>query len=141
MHRRTALRSALAGGIATLGDLAVIAVAVGVFGVSPRVANVPALLLGATVQFFGNRHFAFEATAGSVERQAVLFALTEVVALTLNGLGYDLLARHVALDTVGALVARLGLGFFVFVLWSQPIWRRVFVSDRCDLQNKRAGPP
>src|SRR5262245_14398566 len=53
----TLVRSAVTGGAATLVDLAFIAVAVGLFGIPARTANVPALLAGAAVQFFGNRHY------------------------------------------------------------------------------------
>src|SRR6185437_7528150 len=84
----TFARSALTGGLATLVDLGVIAFAVGVLGVSPAVANVPALLLGAVVQFFGNRCFAFKARSGALGRQAGLFVLTEAVTMALNGALY-----------------------------------------------------
>ena len=120
------LRSALAGGAATLADMGVLAVLVGVVGVSARVANVPALLVGALVQFFGNRHFAFEAKSGSLSRQAGLFALAEVVTLLLNGVGYDLVARAVPLGTASALATRAAISFAVFGLWSYPVWRRIF---------------
>ena len=52
----------------------------------------PALLAGAVVQFAGNRHFAFKAASRSLRRQAVLFALTEAVALTLNAFLYHAVA-------------------------------------------------
>ncbi|AKU97057.1 hypothetical protein AKJ09_03721 [Labilithrix luteola] len=41
------LRATLAGGAATLADLLVLAVLVSGFGLSARIANVPALLAGA----------------------------------------------------------------------------------------------
>src|SRR5262245_52719737 len=80
----TFARSMLTGGAATLADLAVIALAVGVLHASPRAANIPALVVGATVQFFGNRHFAFRAASGKIQRQALLFIASEVVAMALN---------------------------------------------------------
>src|SRR6478736_9352688 len=79
----TFARSLLTGGAATLADLAVIALATGLFHLSPKVANVPALLVGAIVQFFGNKHFAFRARGGNLRRQATLFVATEAVALVL----------------------------------------------------------
>jgi putative flippase GtrA len=122
-------RSLLTGGVATLVDLLVLGVAVGSFGVDPRIANIPALLAGAVVQFAGNRHFAFRAADGPLGKQALLFALTEVVALTLNALGFELVARAVALDASGALLGRVVVSFFVFMLWSHPVWTRVFSSE------------
>jgi putative flippase GtrA len=122
----TFARSALAGGAATLVDLGVIAVAVGLFHVSPRAANVPALLAGAVVQFFGNRCFAFRASAGSLRRQATLFLLAEAITLGLNGALYHAVVTHVTLGTVGAVLVRAVVTNAVFVLWSYPVWRRIF---------------
>lgn len=122
----TFARSALAGGAATVTDLIVLAVLVGVFEASPRLANVPALVAGAAVQFVGNRHFAFRASSGSVRQQLAWFALTELVTLTLNGVLYDLVASRVALTAATALLLRLALSSLVFVSWSYPVWRRVF---------------
>jgi putative flippase GtrA len=121
----TFLRSALTGGAATLVDIGVIAFAVGVLGASPQAANVPALLAGALVQFFGNRHFAFRAQ-GSIARQATLFAGAEAVALALNAALYHAVAVAVPLGAAGAVVARAVTTNLVFVIWSYPVWRRVF---------------
>lgn len=120
------VRSAATGGLATAADLAVIALAVGVLGAPARAANLPALFVGAAVQFLGNRYFAFRAAAGSVRRQVALFAATEAVALGLNALLYDLVARSFALGTGGAVIARAITSNLVFVAWSYPVWRRVF---------------
>ena len=122
----TFMRSLLAGAAATIADLSMLWVLVGVAGLSPRLANVPALLVGATIQFFGNRHFAFDAARGSIKRQALWFTLTEVVALALNGVAFDTVARHVTLDGLGAVAARALISFVVFVGWSYPVWKRVF---------------
>jgi putative flippase GtrA len=122
----TFLRSALTGGAATLADLAVIAFAVGVLHVRPTVANVPALLVGAVIQFFGNRSFAFRAHGGPLHRQAVLFALAEAVTLLLNGALYHAVATLFVLSTAGAVVARAITTNLVFVGWSYPVWKRVF---------------
>ncbi|MFT3768969.1 MAG: GtrA family protein [Minicystis sp.] len=122
----TFARSALTGGAATLVDLGVIAFAVGILHAPAAAANVPALLAGAGVQFVGNRHFAFRAGAGDVRRQAILFALTEAVTMLLNGALYHLVATHAALGPVGAVVARAITTNLVFVLWSYPVWSRIF---------------
>lgn len=122
----TFARSALTGGAATMVDLAVIAFAVGVLRAPAAAANVPALFAGALVQFLGNRHFAFRATSGDVRRQAALFALSEAVTMLLNGVLYHLVATRLALGPMGAVVARAVTTNVVFVLWSYPVWSRIF---------------
>lgn len=121
----TFARSLVTGGAATLADLTVIAFAVGVLHASPRAANVPALLVGAVVQFFGNRHFAFRASAGRIQRQALLFVATEVVAMALNAALYHAVAS-LPLTPVTAVLARAITTNIVFLLWSYPAWKRVF---------------
>lgn len=122
----TFARSALTGGAATLADLAVIAFAVGVLRVPAAAANVPALFAGAVVQFLGNRHFAFRATSGDVRRQAVLFVLSEAVTMLLNGALYHVVVTQMTLGPMGAVVARAITTNVVFVLWSYPVWSRIF---------------
>lgn len=129
--RPSFLRSLAAGSAATLADLVVLTALIGLAGVHPRLANAPSLLAGALVQFLGNRYFAFDgAEQRSARRQAVLFGLTELVALGANGLLYDTVARSVALDAGGSVVARLATSFAVFALWSYPLWRLVFGAPR-----------
>ena len=123
---RTLLRSTLAGGAATLADLVVLFLGVTLFGLSARVASLPALLAGGVVNFFGNRHFAFRATSGSLKRQAILYAITEAVALALNGLLFDGAVRLIHPSTTGAMLLRLVTTNVVFVAFSYPVWRRVF---------------
>jgi putative flippase GtrA len=122
----TFVRSALTGGAATVVDLLVIAVAVGLLHVAPAVANVPALLAGAVVQFFGNRHFAFRGGSGGLARHAALFLVAEAVTLLLNGGVYHLVVTHVALGAAGAVLVRAVTTNLVFVLWSYPVWKRIF---------------
>ncbi len=122
----TFARSALAGGAATLVDLGVLAFAVGALHASPAAANAPALLAGAIVQFFGNRHYAFRAGGGHLGKQAALFALAEAVTLLFNGALYHAVVSRVALGPAGAVIARAITTNLVFVLWSYPVWRRIF---------------
>lgn len=119
------IRSALAGGAATLADLATLAVLIAC-GVPARVASLPALLVGGAVNFQGNRHFAFRASTGSLRRQLGLYVITEAIALALNGLLYDLALRALHPGTAGVLVVRLVTQNLVFVAFSYPLWRRVF---------------
>lgn len=124
------VRSAMAGGAATAADLVVLFACIHVFGWSPRVASVPALLAGGLVNFHGNRTFAFRATSGPLGRQATLFVLSELVTLTLNFILYDLAVRSLHPSTGGAIVLRLVTQNLVFLAWSFPVWRAVFRDRR-----------
>lgn len=124
----TFARSLLAGGAATLVDLSVLGVAVGLLGMDPRVASVPALLAGAIAQFFGNRVFAFRAASGSLPRQAAGFAATEAIALVLNALLYHVVASAFVLGAATAVLARAATTNVVYLAWSYPAFRRVFQS-------------
>jgi putative flippase GtrA len=119
-------RSLVAGGLATFADLGTLVAAMSLFGLPARAANVPALLVGGAVNFVGNRHFAFRATRGSLRRQAVLYALTEAVALGLNGILFASLAPLLPPSPGAAAIARLVTSNVVFLAWSWPVWRRVF---------------
>jgi putative flippase GtrA len=120
------LRAGIAGGAATVVDLGVLAVLVSAFHVDPRAASVPALLCGGTVNFFGNRHFAFRASKESLARQAALYTVVEIVALTLNGLAYDAVLRSVPHAAGAYWAVRLATSHLVFLVWSYPMWSRVF---------------
>lgn len=123
-------RAFLAGAAATLADLAVLTVLVSGLGLAPRVANVPALLVGGVVNFLGNRHFAFRASTGSLPRQAALYTLVELVALALNGVLFDVAMRALPAHGAAYLLTRLVTSHVVFLLWSYPLWRLVFRVER-----------
>ncbi|MCK6440738.1 MAG: GtrA family protein [Planctomycetes bacterium] len=120
-------RTALTGGAATLVDLAALAVCIYVIGMDARLASLSALLAGAFIQFFGNRHYAFKACDGCIKRQALWFTATEIVTLGLNALVYDMLVTQV-FSSGGAdpMLARLISSHAVFLLWSFPVWHWVF---------------
>ena len=122
----TFVRSLVTGGAATLADLAVIAFAVGVLSASPRAANLPALLVGAFVQFFGNRHFVFRARSGKLKRQALLFLASEAITMALNAALYHGAVTCLPLTKTGAVFARLITTHVVFLLFSYPVARRIF---------------
>jgi putative flippase GtrA len=107
-------------------DLAVLAVLVTGFHVGARVASLPALLAGGVANFVGNRHFAFRARQGSLARQVVLYTLVEVIALALNGVLYDTALRTWPGVVHEYWLVRLATSHLVFLLWSYPLWRRVF---------------
>jgi len=122
------LRAGGAGLAATLVDLAVLTVLVAAFHVDPRAASFPALLAGGVANFLGNRHFAFRAAEGSLQRQAVGYTLVELVALGLNALLYDFVLRTVPAAGHAYWLVRLVTSHLVFLCWSYPLWRRVFRS-------------
>ena len=125
------LRALLAGGAATIADVAVLALLVAVVGLSPRVASVPALIVGGVVSFVGNRHFAFRAARGSLARQALLYAIVELAALAANGVLFDVVMRLLPPGLAWAYVpVRLVTSHLVFLAWSYPLWRLVFRVPR-----------
>jgi len=125
------LRALLAGGAATLGDVAVLAVLVSLLGVAPRVASIPALVVGGVVNFLGNRHFAFRAAQGSLARQAVYYTIVELAALAANGVLFDVVMRLLPAHLAWAYVpVRLVTSHVVFLAWSYPLWRLVFRLPR-----------
>jgi putative flippase GtrA len=131
MYRRMLelIRAGLAGIAATAVDLATLTAMVSLFGASPRVASIPALLAGGTVNFIGNRHYAFRAVDGPVAKQALGYTAVELIALALNGLLYDAVLRAVPSAAHVYWLVRLVTTNAVFLLWSFPLWRRVFATQ------------
>jgi putative flippase GtrA len=97
-----------------------------VLHVDPRVANVPALLVGGVVNFLGNRHYAFRAREGHLGKQAVGYTAVELVALALNGLLFDAVLRAEPQTAHFYWLVRLATSHAVFLGWSYPLWRQVF---------------
>jgi putative flippase GtrA len=123
------LRAGAAGIVATLVDLGVLALLVSVFHVDARVASIPALLAGGVANFIGNRWFAFRASSGSLAKQAVGYSAVEIVALVLNALLFEVVLRVFPIVRAAYAVVRLVTSNLVFVGWSLPMWRRVFVPE------------
>jgi putative flippase GtrA len=132
-------RSMLAGGAATIVDLAALAAMVSLLGIAPRVASIPALALAGTVSFLGNRHFAFRAANGDPARQAKLFLVVHLTTLALNAIVFD-----VAIRALGAHVPywalRMAASNVVYLAWSFPMLRRVFRVDAVPAPRRQAGP-
>ena len=80
----TLTRSLLVGGAATAFDLLALLLLVRVLGWAPVAANLPALLLGLTLQFVGNKLWVFRDRSRALVRQGSLFALVEAGTLVLN---------------------------------------------------------
>lgn len=120
-------RSLAVGAAATVADLGSLALMVHALSWRPEVANVPSLVLGLAVQFVGNKVWAFRDGRRDLARQGAAFAAVEAVALTLNALAFHGL---VVLAMVPALGARLVGSAAVYVGFSYPMWRRIFVPKR-----------
>lgn len=120
------LRSGLAGGAATLVDLAVLSLLVSVVGLPPSAASAPALLAGGLANFFANRHFAFRAHEGSLLRQLALYVVVESGALALNGLLFEIALRLTPGAPSMYVALRLVTSHLVFLAYSYPLWHRVF---------------
>jgi putative flippase GtrA len=122
------LRAGAAGLAATGIDLGTLALLVSVFHVDPRLASLPALVAGGVANFIGNRHFAFSAQDGDLRTQVLGYAVTELVALALNGFLYDTALRLVPAAVGVYWLVRLVTSHVVFLGWSYPLWRRVFAT-------------
>ena len=130
----TFARSATVGILATIVDLIMLAVLVECVGLSPAWANVPALVAGLAVQFFGNKFFAFGDRSRAYAKQGSQFVLVELGALVLSGLAFHL---AVTLLSVPYALARMACGGLVYVSYSYPLWRLIF---RAKTSQQRAKP-
>lgn len=119
------LRSGLGGLVATLGDLGTLTLLVQVFAVSPRIASVPALLVGNVVMFFAQK-LAFEAKGGDVRRELVRFALVQAGGFLLTAALYDAALAFVPGAKSWYVATRLVVTNLVWLGYSFPLWRWVF---------------
>jgi putative flippase GtrA len=116
-------RALIVGSGATLVDFSVLVTCIRVIDIAPTTARIPALIAGASVQFFGNRTFTFHAQRGKLSRQAKLFVGAEVLALVLNWTIFRLLAPRLTFAPP-ELVSFLGT-FIVFIGFAYPMRKRV----------------
>ena len=120
------LRSGLAGLVATLSDLAVLTALTELGGLSPRVASVPALVTGAIVMFFAQKHLAFGGKGKPKARELVEFAAVQLGGLVLTGFLYDSALRLVPSLVAHYVVVRLVTTNLVWLGYSFPLWHVVF---------------
>jgi ABC-type uncharacterized transport system permease subunit len=62
--------------------------------------------------------------------QALLFVATEAVTMLLNAALYQAVAARLPLTLTTAVIARIITTNLVFLLWSYPVWKRVFKPER-----------
>ncbi len=120
---RTVSRSALVGGVATLVDLAAMAVLVYGVGILPRFASPLSLALGLGCQFIGNKVFAFEDRSRAWGRQAALFLGVEAVGFIANVAIFELASRFSPLPLLVTRMATQALVYFALCL---PAWTWIF---------------
>jgi putative flippase GtrA len=120
-------RALIVGSGATAIDFAILTSCIRVVGLAPTVARVPALLAGASFQFFGNRTFTFHAQAGSLSRQAKFFVAAEVIDLLLNYSVFRFLVPRVTF-LPPEIVSFIGT-FIVFVTFAYPV-RKLLIFRR-----------
>ncbi len=116
-------RALIVGSGATLIDVSVLTTSIHLVGLAPTVARVPALLAGASFQFFGNRTYTFRAQRGKLSKQARLFFAAELVALGMNWSVFSFLSPRITF-LPQELVSFLGT-FVVFVAFAYPMRKLV----------------
>jgi putative flippase GtrA len=130
-------RAVIVGSGATLVDFSILTSCIRLAGLAPTSARLPALLAGASVQFFGNRSYTFRARAGRIGRQAQLFVCAEVITLAMNyGLFWFLAPR---VHFVPPEVVSFAGTFIVFVTFAYPVRKLViFKVPRTEVEGTGA---
>jgi putative flippase GtrA len=135
---RTLARSWIVGGLATVPYLLGLYILIDLLGVNDRLANPPALIVGLTIQFFGNKYFAFEDHSPRLLHQGSLFLLVEVGAFLLNLIIYD---RLVALMSMHYFPAMIIGTFVVYQGFSYPLWGYIFKKSVVEPDEAAAEAP
>ncbi|MBK7585499.1 MAG: GtrA family protein [Myxococcales bacterium] len=117
------VRSAGVGLCATATDLIALAVLVSGFGLSPRIASVPALALGIAIQFVGNKWFAFADRSPNWVRQGAQFLGVESLGFVANLVLFDLALTHTHLPYLPLRLVTTNLVYFALCL---PLWSLIF---------------
>ena len=119
----TLVRSAAVGAAASIADLFSLFLLVEWIGLGPTTANLPALLLGLVIQYFGNKFFAFRDHRRDHLRQGGLFLIVEIGAFALSA---ALFHGLVVLIGIPYLLARIVASAIIYLGFSYPLWRRIF---------------
>jgi putative flippase GtrA len=119
-------RGAVIGVAATVIDLISLYLLVDVLGLSATLANIPALLAGLVVQFFGNKYFAFQDHSKQLVKQGMLFGLVELGALAFNAGVFHVLIHMTLLPY---LLVRVIASALVYFLFSYPLWSLIFKPE------------
>ena len=117
------VRGASVGLVATLVDLALLALLYDVAHLPLRVASPAALLAGVACQFVGSRAVTFRARRARWLASAPGFAAVELLSFALNVALTELAARALHLPPT---VVRVPVTSLVYFGVSLPLWSRVF---------------
>lgn len=129
------MRSSMIGVVATATDLSSLKLLMHVFGLHHDVANVPSLIPGLVVMFFGNKYFAFEDHSKHVVKQGSRFLFVEAWAFLLNIMLFHILMDNLfpkldevlpAHDEDRAMIGRLLGTFITYFTFSFPFWTFIF---------------
>jgi putative flippase GtrA len=116
-------RSAGVGLFATAVDLGALAVFVSGFDLAPRLASIPALALGITVQFVGNKLFAFRNRSSAWLEELGQFLAVEALGFVANAVLFDLLITHTSLPYLPLRIVTTSIVYFSICL---PLWSKIF---------------
>jgi putative flippase GtrA len=119
------LRSSAAGLVATAFDIGTLTLLVSIAHTSPRIASIPALLMGNIAMYFGQKYFAFRSHADA-KREVPLFILVQGIGFALNIGLYDFVIRTVSVAASYYVVARLVTSNVIYCAYSYPLWHLVF---------------
>jgi len=111
------------GSGATTVDFIVLSTLIRLADVAPTVARLPALMCGATVQFFGSRTFTFRAQRGNVCRQALIFAACEAAGIAMNFGLFRLIQPHITI--LAPEIVSFMVNALVLVSWAYPMRKLV----------------
>ena len=116
-------KSGITGLVATAVDYLALILLVEWLNVPVEWASIPALLLGAAIQFLGCKYYAFESYKVSAAHQLFPFAIVEVFTLIFNALVFHLLVKVFLIPYT--LARPLGT-FLVFCSFSYILWAQIF---------------
>jgi putative flippase GtrA len=124
------MRSSMVGVLATASDLSTLTLLLYVVHLPEKVANIPSLLPGLVIMFFGNKYFAFEDHSKQMVRQGARFLYVETWAFIINVLLFHALVsefpfreeNHWALPLVARMIGT-AITYFTF---SFPFWTFIF---------------
>jgi putative flippase GtrA len=117
------MRSSAVGILATVLDMATLALFVKAFHWNDTLAKIPALAIGTSTQFIGSRYYAFRAQQGKIGRQMKWFVFAEFCAFWITVLVFHAMDKWLHIPIW---IANLASGSVVYFGFSYPIWKRVF---------------
>ncbi len=119
-------KSIATGIVASILDFTTLVILVEVFHVFPQIASFPALIIGSSVQFLGNRNLVFSGK-GAIKKQVLFYIISETISFSLiSSLYYYVVTYSIFHYTV----ARPMVTFFVFSCYSYPIWSLLFHGEK-----------